>query len=126
MNNKEKVDYIYNKLSMKKEDKEKGVILDMLVEIVKRLQEVRKMKVHEIYECEICNKKYETEESADKCESDHKKYCDMAYHLYLERLEREKLEKAAAHPDQQKLVMGVDYGRERDKSVINGKVIDNG
>ena len=54
--------------------------------------------------CDVCKKEYDNEADAMFCEEKHKKDDDPKYQEYLDRMEREKLERASKHPEQRKLI----------------------
>lgn len=55
------------------------------------------------YICNICDDEFEIKDDAIKCEEKHKENNDVKYMMYIDRLNREKLQAIGNHPAQSKL-----------------------
>lgn len=65
--------------------------------------EIEEVLEFEFWECEICGKKFDNEWAAEKCEEKHKEDKDKLFFAWEDSQAKEKLAKAASHPEQQKL-----------------------
>lgn len=57
-----------------------------------------------LFICEMCTKNYRYNSKAESCEEDHKDRDDLYYNAWLDREEKKKLEEAANHINQEKLI----------------------